>query len=70
MPLQDRAEFLASTVHISVESYDSIPDLLFLSIRYFKVALMVPAARTYQTSEVLGQQLDITEEWAHILKTL
>lgn len=69
MPLLHGAEFLASTVHISIESYNSIPDLLFLPTRYFKVALMAPAPRSFQTSEELGQQLDIMEEWAH-LKTL
>lgn len=31
---------------------------------------MVPAPRTHQTPEELGQQLDIKEEWAHLLKTL
>lgn len=67
---RDGAEFLTSTVHIRAESCNSIPDLLFLSMWYFKAALMVPAPRTHQTSEELGQQLDIKEERTHLLKTL
>lgn len=67
---QDRAELLAPTIHLSIESYSSIPDLSFLSLRCFKVMLMVPAPRACQTCEELGQQLGIVEAWAHFLQTL
>lgn len=34
---------------LTIESNNSSPNLLFLPMWYFKVALMVPAPRTYQT---------------------